>query len=188
MESSGSEQLSVFSAYLKEKISEKGWTVKEFGKKAGFSEKYAYRLVSPKRDLVPSDETLDKILKTLDLPEEEAQYIVDLILLERKVGNPVYPGHEGLPIPPVPHPVPQPVPPAPQPEPPQSEPVPPPSPSDPTPPVPHPPVPPVPGGQILWFKRKDVLVALFIGLLVGMITGCCSIWSIIQLFSMGRYY
>ena len=106
MESSGSEQLSVFSAYLKEKISEKGWTVKEFGEKAGFSEKYAYRLVSPKRDFVPSDETLEKILKALELPDEQGQYIVDLILLERKLGDPVYAGHPDLPIPPVPQPAP----------------------------------------------------------------------------------
>ncbi|OQA14350.1 MAG: hypothetical protein BWY64_03275 [bacterium ADurb.Bin363] len=141
MESSGSEQLSVFSAYLKEKISEKGWTVKEFGEKAGFSEKYAYRLVSPKRDFVPGDETLDKIIKALDLPDEEGQYIVDLILLEKQVGGPVYPGHNDLPVPPVPHP--------PQPEPEPHPPAPPPQHPSPQPgPVPpeseHPPSPPVP--------------------------------------------
>ncbi len=172
MESSGSEQLSVFSAYLKEKISEKGWTVKEFGEKAGFSEKYAYRLVSPKRDFVPSDETVEKILKALDLPCEQGQYIVDLILLERKLGDPVYPGHPDLPIPPVPQP-------APEPEPPPSPPG----------PAPHPPAPPVPVPVVPlpWYKRKDVLVALFVGLLVGSLTGCCSMWTIFHLFILGNY-
>ena len=196
MESSGSEQLSVFSAYLKERISEKGWTVKEFGEKAGFSEKYAYRLVSPKRDFVPSDETLDKILKTLDLPDEQRQYIVALILLEKKVGDPVYPGHSDLPVPPLPHPVPQPEPPQPEPEPPSppqpSTPQPGPSPPEPPPlppvPVPHPPAPPVPVPvQLPWFKKKDVLVALFVGLIVGLLSGCCSMWSVFHLFILGNY-
>lgn len=194
MESSGSEQLSVFSAYLKERISERGWTVKEFGEKAGFSEKYAYRLVSPKRDFVPSDETLDKILKTLDLPDEQRQYIVALILLEKKVGDPVYPGHSDLPVPPLPHPVPQPEPPQPEPEPPAppQPPVPQPGPSPPEPPplppVPHPPAPPVPVPvQLPWFKKKDVLVALFVGLIVGLLSGCCSMWSVFHLFILGNY-
>lgn len=196
MESSGSEQLSVFSAYLKERISERGWTVKEFGEKAGFSEKYAYRLVSPKRDFVPSDETLDKILKTLDLPDEQRQYIVALILLEKKVGDPVYPGHSDLPVPPLPHPVPQPEPPQPEPEPPSppQPPVPQPGPSPPEPPplppVPHPPAPPVPVPvpvQLPWFKKKDVLVALFVGLIVGLLSGCCSMWSVFHLFILGNY-
>ena len=198
MESSGSEQLSVFSAYLKERISERGWTVKEFGEKAGFSEKYAYRLVSPKRDFVPSDETLDKILKTLDLPDEQRQYIVALILLEKKVGDPVYPGHSDLPVPPLPHPVPQPEPPQPEPEPPSppQPPTPQPGPSPPEPPplppvpVPHPPAPPVPVPvpvQLPWFKKKDVLVALFVGLIVGLLSGCCSMWSVFHLFILGNY-
>lgn len=194
MESSGSEQLSVFSAYLKERISERGWTVKEFGEKAGFSEKYAYRLVSPKRDFVPSDETLDKILKTLDLPDEQRQYIVALILLEKKVGDPVYPGHSDLPVPPLPHPVPQPEPPQPEPEPPAppQPPVPQPGPSPPEPPplppVPHPPAPPVPVPvQLPWFKKKDVLVALFVGLIIGLLSGCCSMWSVFHLFILGNY-
>lgn len=194
MESSGSEQLSVFSAYLKERISERGWTVKEFGEKAGFSEKYAYRLVSPKRDFVPSDETLDKILKTLDLPDEQRQYIVALILLEKKVGDPVYPGHSDLPVPPLPHPVPQPEPPQPEPEPPSppQPPVPQPGPSPPEPPplppVPHPPAPPVPVPvQLPWFKKKDVLVALFVGLIIGLLSGCCSMWSVFHLFILGNY-
>lgn len=192
MESSGSEQLSVFSAYLKEKISEKGWSIKDFGEKAGFSEKYAYRLVSPKRDFVPTDETVEKILKALELPEAHEKYIVDLISLERKIGDPVYPGHPDLPAPPVSQPVPQPE--HPQPEPPQP-PVPQPGPSHPEPehppsppgPAPHPPAPPVPGGQLPWYKRKDVMVALFVGLLVGSLTGCCSMWSIFHLFILGKY-
>ncbi len=199
MESSGSEQLSVFSAYLKEKISEKGWTVKEFGEKAGFSEKYAYRLVSPKRDFVPSDETVEKILKALDLPDEQRQYIVDLILLERKLGDPVYPGHPDLPTPPVPQPAPEPEPPQPEPNPPEppQPPAPQPGPSPPEPepppsppgPAPHPPAPPVPVPveQLPWYKRKDVLVALFVGLLVGSLTGCCSMWTIFHLFILGKY-
>lgn len=196
MESSGSEQLSVFSAYLKEKISEKGWTVKEFGEKAGFSEKYAYRLVSPKRDFVPTDETVEKILKALELPEAQEKYIVDLISLERKTGEPVYPGHPDLPAPPVSQPVPQPEPPQPEPHPPEppQPPAPQPGPSHPEPehppsppgPAPHP-APPVPAGQLPWYKRKDVMVALFVGLLVGSLTGCCSMWTIFHLFILGQY-
>jgi len=197
MESSGSEQLSVFSAYLKEKISEKGWSVKEFGEKAGFSEKYAYRLVSPKRDFVPTDETVEKILKALELPEAQEKYIVDLISLERKTGEPVYPGHPDLPAPPVSQLVPQPEPPQPEPHPPEppQPPVPQPGPSHPEPehppsppgPAPHPPAPPVPAGQLPWYKRKDVMVALFVGLLVGSLTGCCSMWTIFHLFILGKY-
>jgi transcriptional regulator with XRE-family HTH domain len=197
MESSGSEQLSVFSAYLKEKISEKGWSVKEFGEKAGFSEKYAYRLVSPKRDFVPTDETVEKILKALELPEAQEKYIVDLISLERKIGEPVYPGHPDLPLPPVSQPVPQPEPPQPEPHPPEppQPPVPQPGPSHPEPehppsppgPAPHPPAPSVPAGQLPWYKRKDVMVALFVGLLVGSLTGCCSMWTIFHLFILGQY-
>jgi len=196
MESSGSEQLSVFSAYLKEKISEKGWSVKEFGEKAGFSEKYAYRLVSPKRDFVPTDETVEKILKALELPEAQEKYIVDLISLERKTGEPVYPGHPDLPAPPVSQPVPQPEPPQPEPHPPEppQPPAPQPGPSHPEPehppsppgPAPHP-APPVPAGQLPWYKRKDVMVALFVGLLVGSLTGCCSMWTIFHLFILGQY-
>jgi transcriptional regulator with XRE-family HTH domain len=199
MDSLDSEQSSVFSAYLKEKILEKGWSIKEFASHSELAEKYVYRLVSPKRDFVPSDETLDKILKALDLNDEEGQYIVDLILLEQQVGDPVYPGHPDLPTPPVPQPVPQPEPPQPEPNPPEPpqppapqpgpsppEPVPPPSPPG---PAPHPPAPPVPVPveQLLWYKRKDVMVALFVGLLVGSLTGCCSMWTIFHLFILGKY-
>jgi len=196
MDFAASEQLSVFSAYLKERISDKGWSVKEFGEKAGFSEKYAYRLVSPKRDFVPSEETVDKILKALALKKEEEQYILDLILLERQADKPVYPGHPDLPAPPVsqvPTPEPEPQQPETQPEPstPQpgpSEPQPPeviPGPSLPEPPSSGTPV-PAPGGQLPWFKKRDVIVALFVGLVAGLLTGCCGMWGIMQLLFLGN--
>jgi transcriptional regulator with XRE-family HTH domain len=174
MESSGSEQLSVFSAYLKEKISEKGWTVKEFGEKAGFSENYAYRLVSPKRDFVPTDETVEKILKALELPEAQEKYILDLISLERKIGEPVYPGHPDLPVPPVSQPVPQPEPPQPEPHPPEppQPPVPQPGPSHPEPE--HPPSPPVPPGDTVPWTHKKVFLGIIVGLVGGLLIGCCS--------------
>ena len=174
MESSGSEQLSVFSAYLKEKISEKGWSVKEFGEKAGFSEKYAYRLVSSKRDFVPTDETVEKILKALELPEAQEKYIVDLISLERKTGEPVYPGHPDLPVPPVSQPVPQPEPPQPEPHPPEppQPPVPQPGPSHPEPE--HPPSPPVPPGDTVPWAHKKVFLGIIVGLVGGLLIGCCS--------------
>ena len=168
-----SEQLSVFSGFLKEKISGKGWSVKEFADIAGLNEKYAYKLVSPKRDFVPSDETLDKILKALDLPDEEGQYVVDLILLERQDGKPVYPGHPDVPAPPgvQPAPHPQPDPPLPEPQP------------LPSPPEPHPPgqtwwmqLPSLllPAGMVSWIERNRKIFIIGSVVLLGlMLAGCC---------------
>jgi len=177
MESLAAEQSSVFSAYLKEKILEKGWSVKEFAEKAGLNEKYAYRLVSPKRDFVPGDDILYKILKALDLPDEEGQYIVDLIFLERQVGKPVYPGHPDLPAPPGLEPVPQPQPDPPLPEP---EPL-------PLPPEPHPPGPwwmqlpslLLPAGMVSWIERNRKIFIIGSVVLLGLMLGGCCILSVV---------
>jgi len=173
-----SEQLSVFGGFLKEKISGKGWSVKEFAHIAGLNEKYVYKLVSPKRDFVPSDETLDKILKALDLPDKERQYVVDLILLERQVGKPVYPGHPALPAPPGLETVPQPQPDPPLPEP---EPL-------PLPPEPHPSGQPwwmqlpsllLPGWMVAWIERNRKVIIIVSLVLLGLMLGGCCILSVV---------
>lgn len=100
MDSFSSEQVSVLSAFLKRKIKEKGWSVKEFAKRAGLSEKYTYRLVSSNRDFIPSDKTVDKIIDALDPNDDDGRYLVGLVIVEREAGKPLFPGHPDLPDPP----------------------------------------------------------------------------------------
>ena len=58
--------LSILSAFLKEKIDDKGWSKKEFAEKTGLSQSYAYELLAEKREKIPGDDTLKDISKALD--------------------------------------------------------------------------------------------------------------------------
>ncbi len=149
-----SNQLSILSAYLEEKISDKGWSVKEFAEKADLNEKYAYELLSRGRDFTPSNRTVNKILKVLDLEEKEEKYILKLIEAERDKGKQLYPGDPDVPI----------------------------SPGEDDPPKP-PPDPPPPLKDKPWYKDKRVIIALLIGLLVGILLGCCGVSVLVPFIS-----
>ena len=165
-------QISVLSDFLHCKVDEKGWSVKKFAEETGLSDSYAYELLAESRKKIPTDEVLNKIADVMGFSKNERKYILELALKERETGGPIYPPSP-IPVPePDPHPEP-PVPPEPEPH----------------PPAPHPPAPPVPvpGDLLPWYKRRDVMVALFVGLLIGSLTGCCSMWTIFHMFILGKY-
>jgi len=120
------QKLSLISSFLKNKIKEKGFTIKEFAVQTDLSERYVYKLISDKRDKTPNDDSLEKISKVLELSENDRKYLLDLAIKERETGNIIY---EDVPAPPPdppePGPVPEPPEPVPHPDPPPSEPHPP---------------------------------------------------------------
>jgi transcriptional regulator with XRE-family HTH domain len=120
------QKLSLISSFLKDKIKEKGFTIKEFAVQTDLSERYVYKLISDKRDKTPNDESLEKISKVLELSENDRKYLLDLAIKERETGNIIY---EDVPAPP-----PDPPEPGPAPEPPEPVPHPDPPPPDPPPP------------------------------------------------------
>lgn len=178
--------LSLISSFLKVKIKEKGLTIKDFAEQTGLTERYVYKLISDKRDTTPNDETLESISKVLELSETDRKYILDLALKERETGNIIYPAE---PVPP-----PEPPEPGPAPNPPEPVPHPDPQPPSPHPPEPHPPAPPVPvpsGDTVPWTHRKVVL-GIIVGLLGGLLLGCCSssvlIPIVCQYLNVQSYY
>ena len=84
-------RLSVLSDFLKEKISDSGWSIKKFSKEAGLGETYAYRLVSGRRNFTPTDETISKVVSALGFGKEEEKYILELAAREREVDGLIYP-------------------------------------------------------------------------------------------------
>lgn len=144
MGKAGSGKLSILSSFLEGKIKGKGWSVKEFAEKADLNEKYAYELLSEGRDFTPGDKTVEKILKALELGKEEGDYILKLVEVEREKGKQIYPGDPDAPA----------------------------APGEGEPPIP-PPVPPAPVEDKPWFRNKAVIIALLVGFIVGLLSGCC---------------
>jgi len=91
------QKLSLISSFLKNKIKEKGFTIKEFAVQTDLSERYVYKLISDKRDKTPNDDSLEKISKVLELSENDRKYLLDLAIKERETGDIIY---EDVPAPP----------------------------------------------------------------------------------------
>ena len=96
-------KLSVLSSFIKQKIKDKGWSIRKFAEECNMSESHVYELVSAKRDFTPNDDTLNKIADVLELVESDRKYILEIANKERESGNLVFPE---LPVPPVPPPLP----------------------------------------------------------------------------------
>ncbi len=96
-------KLSVLSSFIKQKIKDKGWSIRKFAEECNMSESHVYELVSSKRDFTPNDETLNKIADVLELVESDRKYILEIANKERESGNLVFPEP---PVPPVPPPLP----------------------------------------------------------------------------------
>jgi transcriptional regulator with XRE-family HTH domain len=173
-----SRKFSLLSAFLKGKIKEHSLSIKEFAEQTGLSERYVYKLLSDKREFTPEDETLVKIADVLVLSDEDRKYILDIARRERETGEIVY---ESSPAPPPePGPTPEPPAPSPDPQPPHPEEPPP----DPPPPQPSPPVPvPHPVQVEVSWTHKKVIVALVVGLLGGLLIGCCGSAALLPLIS-----
>ena len=159
-------KISVMSSFIKDKIDEHGWSMKKFIEETGMSQSYAYKLVSDKRDFTPNDETLNKIADVMGFSEKDRSYILGLAVREREAGSIIY----------------------------SDEPVPEPQPPSPHPPEPNPPAPPVPvpsGDTVPWTHRKVVL-GIIVGLLGGLLLGCCSssvlIPIVCQYLNVQNYY
>jgi len=169
-------KISVMSSFIKDKIDEPGWSMKKFIEETGLSQSYAYKLVSDKRDFTPNDETLNKIADVMGFSEKDRSYILGLAARERETGNIIYED--------VPAPLPEPPEPGPAPEPPEPVPHPDPQPPSPPQPEPHPPAPPVPtpSGDAVPWTHKKVILALAVGLLGGLLVGCCGAWALMQMF------
>ena len=208
--------MSILSAFIKQKIKDKGWSIRKFAEEANMSETHVYELVSAKRDFTPNDETLNKIGDVLVLNDEDRKYILNIAEQERETGNIIFPESEVPPAPPQ-EPPPQPLPqsenppnpsepqqpsdtqPLPQPEsPPSDQPghdSPPPSSPNDTVPLPSPSDPPVPPqlpvpqspGELSWFQRHRTLLIVGGVLLLGFgLMGCCVVAFLIK--SLGLFF
>lgn len=151
-------QMSVLSGFLRRKVEEKGWSIKKFADETGLSDSYAYELLAESRKKIPTDEVLNKIADVMGFSKNERKYILEIALKEREDGGPIY---SPSPIPLL------------EPELPPQPPFP---PSEPMPPAPHPLAPPVPipsPGEVVSWTHKKVILALSVGLLGGLLVGCC---------------
>ena len=193
------QKLSLLSDFIKRKIKEKGFSIKEFADASDLAERYVYRLLSEKRDFTPTDETLGKIVKVLELSDTDKSYMMGIVEGERETGNIIYPDSESSPpsdpsseVPPAqpqePHPNPSPPSdqpghdssPSPQPN--DTTPLP--SPSDP-PAQPPLPVPPQPPEQLSWFqKNKTLVIVAGVVLLGGGLVSCCIVAFVLKHFWM----